>query len=562
MSTHKYFDYICVAVIIFALLLTVLFINGEALGIQKIIDEDAEGAEVTGYFTKNDEKSDWDREGATYINLVTDDADVSGDGAYVLNGDVIIAQEGKYVLSGTLESGSIVVEASKGSKVWIALDGVTINCPDNACLIVQNADKVFLTLEDGSVNSLTSGKEYSEEAISEKIDGTIYAKDDLTINGSGRLIVKADYQHGIVANDDLVITNGNIDITAVKDTIHVNEHYKMENANLTLEAGDDGITCDKDILICSGTVLINKCYEGIEAKNIEILDGDITIYPSDDGINANGGSNSFGGDFGGGPDNDNSFGGGPRGQREGNQNPPDMGEMQDFGNMQGPPDMGEKPDFGNMQGPPDMKNMPDVSNVEDSENKSDKQTSKEQGEEIPKVSISGGNIIIINTSGVDADGIDSNGDIIISGGNIFVCLNGTGQNNALDYGSESGGKLEITGGTVLALGGSSMLEGFSDTSTQPSFIKVYQKSTSKDSKLIITNANGEELINKQIPCGFTALSFSCPQLHIGDKVTIKVGDNSDEVSIDEMTNEEGVMGGFGFGPFERKINSKMKVSIN
>ena len=42
MSTHKYFDRICVVVIVFALVVTFLFMNGEVFGIEKIIDEDSE----------------------------------------------------------------------------------------------------------------------------------------------------------------------------------------------------------------------------------------------------------------------------------------------------------------------------------------------------------------------------------------------------------------------------------------------------------------------------------------------------------------------------------------
>ena len=42
-------------------------------------------------------------------------------------------------------------------------------------------------------------------------------------------------------------------------------------------------------------ILITECYEGIEGIIIDISGGDITIYASDDGLNANGGSGGFGG---------------------------------------------------------------------------------------------------------------------------------------------------------------------------------------------------------------------------------------------------------------------------
>ena len=51
MSTHNNLDKICVAIVICSLVLTVLFMNGEALGITKIVDEDAEQNSDSAYFT-------------------------------------------------------------------------------------------------------------------------------------------------------------------------------------------------------------------------------------------------------------------------------------------------------------------------------------------------------------------------------------------------------------------------------------------------------------------------------------------------------------------------------
>ena len=42
MSTHKYIDKICIAVLVLALLLTAVFMSGEKLGIQVIQNEDSE----------------------------------------------------------------------------------------------------------------------------------------------------------------------------------------------------------------------------------------------------------------------------------------------------------------------------------------------------------------------------------------------------------------------------------------------------------------------------------------------------------------------------------------
>ena len=69
MSTHRHIDIICVAILFVTLIITVLFMNGEALGIEKIVDEDAETYTGTAHFTANDEKTDMYTTSATKIKL-------------------------------------------------------------------------------------------------------------------------------------------------------------------------------------------------------------------------------------------------------------------------------------------------------------------------------------------------------------------------------------------------------------------------------------------------------------------------------------------------------------
>ena len=153
MSTSKYFDRICVIVTVIALIVTTLFMFGEKLGIRKVVDEDSENYEAPSGFTKNDMNSGWDDSDATIITLNGGSAEISGDGAYYYDGNVVIANAGKYVISGTLSDGSIVVDAYDSSKVFIKLSGVSVYRSDDAAFIVDQADKVFLTLADDTVNS-------------------------------------------------------------------------------------------------------------------------------------------------------------------------------------------------------------------------------------------------------------------------------------------------------------------------------------------------------------------------------------------------------------------------
>ena len=158
MSTHPHFDRICVVVLVVALIVTSLFLNGERLGIRKVVDTDAEAHSDSQYFTENDLNGAWDAADATIITLTGSGAEISGAGAYVYDRSVVIAQSGKYRLSGVLTDGAIVVEAYKSSKVWLLLDGVDVTCRDNAALRVDQADKVFVTLAEGSENRLKAAR--------------------------------------------------------------------------------------------------------------------------------------------------------------------------------------------------------------------------------------------------------------------------------------------------------------------------------------------------------------------------------------------------------------------
>lgn len=292
MSANKYIDRICIAIIIIGLIITAMFMNGEALGLSLMTDEDSEAYEDNRFFSDKDQNGSWDSASATVITLEGDSISISGDGAYVLNGDVVIAQSGEYVISGSLSDGSIIVDAYKSSKVWILLNGVDVYCSDDAALRVDQADKVFLTLAEGSENSLESGEPYSEEALDDGTSGTIYAHDDLSINGSGSLSIVSVYRHGIKAKDDLVICGGVINIDAAEDGINVNDSFRMKDADLTISSGGDGIDQDRKggyFYIESGSLSITSGDDGIRAKgDIAIAGGALELNADDDALQSDG----------------------------------------------------------------------------------------------------------------------------------------------------------------------------------------------------------------------------------------------------------------------------------
>lgn len=456
MSTSKHFNAICAVVLALALAVTVLFMNGEALGIQVIRDADSEENESSQYFTANDQNTGWTA--ATTITLNGGTAALSGPGAYVSGGSVTITAAGYYDVAGTLTDGSLIVDAGKNAKVFIRLNGVSITCSDDAAIRVNQADKVFLTLAEGTENAVTSGETYSETALADKTDGAIFSHDDLTINGTGSLTVTAAYKHGIAANDSLRITGGTITVTAPADTIHVNDSLNITGASLTLTAGDDAIHSDTSIAILGGSITVNTCYEGIEALEILVEDGDITVTATDDGINACGTETSDG--------------------------------------------------------------------------------------SLPSVTINGGTVTLLNPSGRDADGIDSNGNIDINGGLVYISLVGDGSNCALDYGSENGGVCRINGGTVVACGGSTMLETMSENSAQPSLLYAGANQAA-GTEITLQDSSGQTLLTYAAPNSFSAVLVSCPQMQTGSTYTLTLGETAQEITLEQVAATYGVTGGMG-----------------
>ena len=544
MSTHKNIDRICIVMFVLTLILTVAFMNGEKLGIKAIKDEDAESYSGSTYFTENDLDGDWsDNAYTTYIFLDGSGGEIDGNGAYFLNGDLVISKGGWYVISGSLEDGSIVVDAYDSSKIWIRLNGVTVNCSDDACLIVDQADKVFLTLAEGTENSFTGGSSYSDDALSDNTGGTIFSHDDLTINGSGSLNITAGYKHGIDVNDSLVITGGNITITAPQDGIHVNDSFRFINATLTLDAGDDGVHSDDEFYIESGTILVNSCYEGLEAITIDIVGGNITIYSTDDGINANGGTGEtkFGAMGAGAPPNH-------------------------MGNSVGKSLSVSGSDDENKTSPPpgfaDGK-MPSISG-EMSETHDTVQAGDGSSSDVQEtyIRISGGTLTIINETGQDADGLDSNGSIYIDGGDIRISLLGYGSNCAIDYGSESGGECIVTGGTILAFGGSDMAEEFSSNSTQCSVLYNIDSLAQADTTFSVLDANGDEIISYTPVCSYSSIAFSSPGMTVGETYTIAYGDSSTEITMESVAVSVGNSGGMGGMPSGGGMGENKMGSFN
>lgn len=413
----------------------------------------------------------------------------------------------------TVSGGTVTVTSGK--------DGITSD-------ETENEEKGFVTIEDGEIIITSAGDGVSAETTLTVTGGVISI---ISGGGSANAQQKTDNMRGWwdfdnSASDDnsasckglkagkaMMISGGSITIDAQDDALHTDGDMTISGGECILSTGDDGAHAALSLTVLDGKITVLTSYEGLEANQITLAGGDLDITATDDGINANGGSNGFSGGFGGG------FGGGRGG----------MGGS--FG--------GRRNDTNNQSGdmtPPDNNNMtlPDNSNMQ---TPSDDTTDKQ-----PVLLITGGKI----TVNADGDGLDSNGNLRVEGGDITVNGPSNGGNGALDIGTENGGAGVIAGGTLIALGTSSMAENFGSTSTQCAFL-VTMNSFGAGETITITDSQGNVLYTGVTVKSANSVVFSSADLVVGETYTVTIGSNSATVtqSSTVVGNSNGFGGGFG-----------------
>ena len=205
-------------------------------------------------------------------------------GVDISEGRAVITQAGTYVLSGTLEDGQIVIDADKEELVRLVLNGVELSCSSSAP-IYSKGGNVVIILAEGTENVVTDGMEYIYEEGEEEPRAAIFAKDDLTFNGTGVLSVIGNYKHGIQCKDDLKFITGTYEVKAAEDGIVGKDSITVRNGNFTIDSGDDGMKAtnieetDKGyVLIEDGSFQITAGGDGIQAETLlRVNDGNMEI---------------------------------------------------------------------------------------------------------------------------------------------------------------------------------------------------------------------------------------------------------------------------------------------
>lgn len=551
-------------------------------------------------FTDREKSGSYKASEAVKITLNKTTATVSGSGVKADGSTITITEEGVYIVSGTLEDGQIIVDASDSDKVQIVLDGVHINCETNAAIYVREADKVFITLAENSSNTLGGGNEYSQ-IDDNTVDGVIFSKSDLVCNGTGSLTIEADYKHGIVSKDDLVITGGTYKIAAAdngitaKDQLKIldgsfdidaaNSAVKAKNADnaelgniyiaggiftieaeqdgfhatgsivvddgtITVNSGDDGFHAELDTVIHGGTILVEKSYEGLEGKRVVVNGGDITINASDDGINA---ANS-------GDDGANAINPGANAAGSGDD---DSNAASSNNDSSAAVNSG---DDSSISGAADGKEPPQM--PPDTENGSDMQPSQDFD---PENAPSGGNA----PQNFDPGNAPSDGDapqkmqggpggggnselyIKITGGTLTVSADGDGLDSnggllvtggtTIVYGPTSDGDSAldydgsaiVTGGTLAAIGSAGMVESFDEASTQPVITYYCTETQSADTAITLTDSDGSALFTVTPEKAYASIVLTCPEMKLGATYTLAAGTDNEEITLTDIITTAG-----------------------
>ena len=577
-------------------------------------------------FTERDLAGTYEESGAVYVTLSDDGITGETDGVVIKGQMVTITAEGTYIFSGTLSEGQIVVDADN-AKVQIVFDNVDITCASSAAVYVKSAEKVFVTLAEGSQNTLRNTDEYV--AIDDNnIDAVIFSKSDLTLNGTGSLTIVSAEGHGIVSKDDLKITGGTYDITAAGHALSGKDSVRIADGTFILTAEKDGIHAENAddeekgyIYIADGDFTITSDGDGMDASNIvQIEDGTFDITAGGGAANSlkTHESDVPGGPGGGMPQN---------GEKPDGESMPQMGEKPDGENMT---EMGKRPDGTT---PPEKPSQTDQSDTADEtaapDNATDHQSSSaettedtttdESGTSTKGIKAGGGmylnggtyqidsaddsihsnaNITIadgtytlatgddgvhaddalivnggtitvtesyeglegltvtindgtiditasddgINTAGekmelnggyihilAGGDGLDSNGDLTINGGEIYIDGPSDNGNSAIDYGDRS--SAYVNGGTLVAIGSSGMAEVMSDSSKQK-VLMVKLGEQMEAGNVVLTDSEGNVIVSYTALKTYDCVIISTAEVESGATYTLTTSGTTTEVTAE------------------------------
>ena len=484
----------------------------------------------------------WDSSDEKTIDLANPTAT---DGVSVENGTITITSGSTYRITGEY-SGQVKIEAGKSDTVRLVLDNAKITNSTGAAINVVSTAEAIIYTAAGTTNTVADEANYTATGDNDP-DAAIYSTANLTLAGEGSLSVKGSYEEGIHTTGGLVIASGTLEVNAANTGIKGKDYVditggivnvtaaqdgikstntddeslgftRLSAGSVTVSAGDDGLKAPHTLEISGGTLNIEKSNEGIEAQYINILDGDVTVNSTDDGINASLKDSSSD------TSSDTTSGTAAAGQQtQQNQN----GQVQQAPAGGGAAPGGSQGSTGqnqNMPQPPTDGAMPGggggTFEVVDA-----------------AINISGGTV----TVNAEGDGIDSNGTATFSGGTVTVNGPAAGGNNALD----SNGDLLLNGGTVTAGSTADMFEAPSSASTS-GYLKITDSSAlTQGSTVQVTDSSGTVVANYKITTsGVQLVLVSNKNIVKGQSYTVSVTSGSVDAASTTAASGASELGSF------------------
>lgn len=456
---------------------------------------------------------------------------------------VTVTKKGEYKVVGSSHNATIVIDdVDKSGNVYLVFDGVTMTNAQNACVYVKSADKAIIQVVGD--NSFTSTMTEAATDGTTSVDGAIFSKDDLTINGTGTLAVNSSL-HGIVCKDDLKITGATVSVTADEKGLDANDsvrigggvvsvtsghdgvqvendagdgYFYMDGGSLTVISGYDaidvggtssyvsvaggtlnltagggsnksknssvsqkGVKCDGDIRIGDSAVTVSSADDCIHSgATVSVTAGKLTLSSSDDGVHADSSLSVSGGE---------------------------LTVTKSYEGLEafivdvsgGTLNVAASDDGINAAG--------------DTGDSSTRQSPWSNSSSTGTLRISGGNIYV-NCSG---DGLDSNGSLYVSGGYTIVEGPTNGGNGALDKGDGNGCVASITGGVVLALGTTDMAVNFDSGNQCSALVSV---SGGKGTVITVDDGSGFSFTASK---SFACAVYSSPNMKKGNSYTLNAG---------------------------------------
>ena len=465
---------------------------------------------------------------------------IDGDGNVIISGSTItISTGGTYMLTGYSANVQIFINVAATEKVTLVLDNADLTSLDGPVINAEQSDKLIINVVDGTINMLSDASSSTSE-----IKSCIFSNDDITINGTGTLIINANYNNGINTDDDLRITNGNITINAANNCLKANDSVQITTATLILNADNDAIhventvdTAKGNIMIDSGTITISAYGDGMDASNtititggsfditsgvgntniattsakglkgtvaVLIASGTFDIVSKDDAIHANtnvqidnGEINISSSDDGIHADTSLTINGGIINITKSYEGIESINIIINGGTIHVVASDDGLNAAGGNDGSSTFGGWPGSATGN------------------ATITFTGG-YIYVNSKG---DGVDANGSISMSGGTVIVSGPTDSGNGPLDYDST----FTMTGGQFVAAGSSGMAQNISSSSTQYGVL-IYFSST-LTSLIRISDASGGEVITFKPEKSYQCLLVCSPNLKSGQTYSIYTGGN-------------------------------------